>query len=137
MYFDKQRFADLLKQAKGDRSINRYGIDSDVDPAYISRLLRCLVNNSPSATIIRKLADSAYSGVTVNELMIAAGYLSDSPNSDFYSNYVLEHDKSIQWREWEKVIEEAARYNIPPEIALDLISSVGKSINKAKKINQT
>ncbi|HWQ74628.1 MAG TPA: hypothetical protein VN441_04880 [Syntrophomonas sp.] len=135
MYFDKQRFADLLKQAKGERSINRYGVDSGVDPAYISRLLRCMVSNSPSAAIIKKLADSADNGVTVNMLMVEAGYLKADPSSNPESdaNNAPDHHKSNRWQEWEKVIEEAARYNIPPEMALDLITSVGKSINKTKK----
>lgn len=135
MYFDKQCFADLLKQAKGERSINRYGADSGVDPAYISRLLRCMVNNSPSAAIIKKLADSAANEISVNKLMVAAGYLDpdSSINTEPYGNTPSNRQKSNQWQEWEKVIEEAVRYNIPPEMALDLISSVGKSINKTKK----
>jgi len=127
--FDKQRFAYLLSQAKGNRSINRYGADSGVDPAYISRLLRCLIDRSPSATIIRKLADNAYMGITTPDLLTAAGYL----NSEGHINDEIDYNKSIRMQEWEKVIEEAARYQIPAELAFELISSVGKSLEKIKK----
>jgi transcriptional regulator with XRE-family HTH domain len=127
--FDKQRFAYLLSQAKGDRSINRYGADSGVDPAYISRLLRGLIGRSPSAAIIRKLADNAYSGVTTPDLLTAAGYL----NSEGYAHDDINYNHSMRMQEWEKVIEEAARYQISAEVAFELISSVGKSLEKIKK----
>lgn len=75
--FDKDAFAKLLEKAKGDRSINQYGKYCDVDPGYISRLLRGLRDQPPSAEIINKLASRAYNGVTVEQLMVAAGYISD------------------------------------------------------------
>lgn len=77
MSFDKNRFANLLGQAKGNRSINNYGRISNVDPGYISRLLRCLVETPPSAAIITKLAERAHNEITLNDLMLAAGYLDD------------------------------------------------------------
>jgi len=82
--FDKDRFAELLGKAKGDRSINQYGRHCGVDPGYISRLLRGLRDQPPSAEVINKLASRAYNGVTVEELMAAAGYLNDptSINTD-------------------------------------------------------
>ncbi len=129
MEFNKQRFAYLLSQAKGNRSINRYGADSGVDSAYISRLLRCLIDRSPSATIIRKLADNAYGGVTTPDLLTAAGYL----KPEGYTNDEIDSNKSMRMQEWERVIEEAARYQITAEVAFELISSVGKSLEKIKK----
>ena len=83
MSFDKQRFADLLGRAKGNRSINKYGKDSRVDPGYISRLLRCLIDKAPSADIIIKLANKAYDGVTKTDLMTAAGYLKHEEQDAF------------------------------------------------------
>lgn len=75
MEFNKRNFAELLNIARGDRSINKYGHDSDVDPGYISRLLRELIDAAPSPKVIAKLAKKAYSGVTYEDLMTAAGYL--------------------------------------------------------------
>lgn len=86
--FERERFAQLLERAKGDRSINEYALHSGVSAAYISRLLRGLVETPPGAAVIKKLASKAQGGVTVEDLMAAAGYLpapqpgdSDDPNA--------------------------------------------------------
>lgn len=75
MEFNKAEFAKLLHLAKGNRSINKFGLDSGVDPGYISRLMRQLIQTAPSAQIINKLASRAFNDVTVEHLMAAAGYL--------------------------------------------------------------
>lgn len=77
MTFDKKEFALLLEKAMGDRSINQYALHSKVSPTYISRLLRGLVEKSPGALIIRKLADKAYNGISYEELMKAAGHIEE------------------------------------------------------------
>lgn len=116
--------------AKGERSINRYGIDSQVDPGYISRLLRGLIDTAPSARVIKKLADAALNDVSVEDMLTAAGYIDIESIS---SKKKEKSPLSQQLRQWEEVIEEAARYNISPELAADLIRSLGKSMEKAKK----
>lgn len=131
MDFNKKHFASLLILARGDRSINRYGADSGVDPGYISRLSRGLVNTPPSAMIINKMADAAQNKVTAAELMIAAGYL--NPASITSPDHKSTNIKLVDWPEWEKVIEEAAKYQISPEVAVDLIRSLGRSLEQMKK----
>lgn len=128
MNFDREHFAELLRLAKGDRSINRYGVTAGVDPGYISRLLRGLVANAPSASVINRLATAAQNNVGAADLMRAAGYLATSAQT--YDNpaqpeYVLQ--------QWGKVIEEATYYNITPEVAVELIRSVGQSLEKIRK----
>jgi|GEM_PF-3098961 len=127
--FNKSYFSNCLKLAKGDRSINKYGNEASVDPGYISRLLRGLVDNAPSAAVIKKLADAARNGVSAQELMAAAGYLDIADSNPNNSNRTIPH----QWKQWEKVIEEAGRYNISPEAAVDLIQSLGQSLERIKK----
>ncbi|NPV27089.1 MAG: hypothetical protein HPY81_06495 [Firmicutes bacterium] len=73
--FNKFEFARLLNIAKGQRSINQYGLQSEVDPGYISRLLRGLVDSPPLPPTIKKLADKAHNEITYEDLMVAAGYL--------------------------------------------------------------
>ena len=73
--FDRRLFADFLKKAIGDRSINEYGRRVKISGSYISRLVRGLVANAPQAPTIRKMAQSAANGVTYEKLMIAAGHL--------------------------------------------------------------
>lgn len=102
-----------------------------MDPGYISRLLRAMVENAPSAVIIKKLADAAFNGVGVQDLLAAAGYLDLLPGgTDSDHNHF---SGSEQHQQWERVIEEAARYDISPEEALDFISSLGKSMARIRK----
>lgn len=129
MNFDAEQFADLLLQAKGDRSINRFGSAAGVDSGYISRLLRRLVSNAPSAAVINRLAGAAQNQVTAADLMHAAGYLASPPFHSYQSPPV----ETAKLLGWENVIEEAARYNITPETAAELIRALGQSIEKARK----
>jgi hypothetical protein len=73
--FDKQKFAETLKKALGDRTINQYSMHSGVSATYISKLLRGLVDKAPGVEVIRKLSDKAYNGVTYMDLMAAAGHI--------------------------------------------------------------
>jgi hypothetical protein len=91
-------------------------------------LLRGLVDNAPSAAIIKKLADAAWNEVSAQEMMAAAGYLDIADINPNNSNRTNPH----QWKQWEKVIEEAGRYNISPEAAVDLIHSLGQSLERIK-----
>lgn len=73
--FDKDRFAYLLRKAKGpERSLNQYALDSGVSAAHISRLMRGLLDAPPTPQTIEKLAEFAYGGVTYEQFMEAAGY---------------------------------------------------------------
>lgn len=90
-------------------------------------MLRSLVDNAPSAAIIKRLADVAWNNVTIQDLLAAAGYLEpDNKQNSAGLSY------SPQLQQWEKVIEEAVRYDIPPEAAVDLIRSLGKSMKKIR-----
>ncbi|MDD2510259.1 MAG: hypothetical protein PHP26_06795 [Syntrophomonas sp.] len=90
-------------------------------------MLRGLVDNAPSATIIKRLAEVAWNDIAIQDLLAAAGYLEpDNKRAPDGLSY------SPQLQQWEKVIEEAVRYDIPPEAAVDLIRSLGKSMKKIK-----
>jgi hypothetical protein len=75
MKFNKELLANLLKKAKGDRSIIRFGFETDVDPGYISRLLRSQVETPPGAMVLKKIAGHAANDVTIEQLLGAAGYI--------------------------------------------------------------
>lgn len=78
--FNKERFAKVLSLAKGHRSINQFGIACDVDPGYLSRLLRGLLNNPPSPAVLAKIAAQAHNGISYENLMQAAGLI--PPNEE-------------------------------------------------------
>lgn len=62
--FDKKNFAQLLEQAKGERSINQYALHSGISAAHISRLLRGLLETPPNPDTIKLLADKAINNIT-------------------------------------------------------------------------
>ncbi|MEN6326227.1 MAG: hypothetical protein ABFD18_08485 [Syntrophomonas sp.] len=101
----------------------------------MSRLLRGLLDTAPSAAIIKKLASQAANGVGVQDLLLAAGYI-DSPSNDVEIARQAS-DKCRQMQAWEKVIEEAAQYNISPEVASELFRTIGQSMEKIKKRNNS
>jgi hypothetical protein len=47
--FNKEKFAELLDKAKGERSINNYAMKSGVTSAHISRLFKRFVRHSTHA----------------------------------------------------------------------------------------
>lgn len=73
--FDNGEFAKVLALAKGDRSINKFGTTCGVDPGYLSRLLRGLLDNPPSPSVLAKIATLAANGISYQDLMQAAGFM--------------------------------------------------------------
>ena len=74
LYFNKEKFALLLEEAKGEMSINKYARESGVSAAHISRFLRQLIDNPPSPVTISKLIEKSSGRVTYEDMMIASGY---------------------------------------------------------------
>lgn len=127
--FDKMKFAEILEKAKGSRSINQYWLHSEVSATYISKLLRCLVENPPGPEILRKLAEHAENGIMYEDFMQAAGHLESCSLNDFREKHLdlwPEIKRSVlssltvdQRRHLIKVIQNAK--NIPFEEAMDLV----------------
>ncbi len=80
--FNKERFAELLNKAKGDRSINKYAEETDVSAAHISRFLRNMIDAPPTPETISKFSSKAYNEVSYRDLMVAAGHISIREQSD-------------------------------------------------------
>lgn len=111
MIFDKERFSELLSKAKGERSINNFGRISQVDPGYISRLIRCQIDTPPSATIISKLGNKAHNNVSDIELMIAAGYIDEG--SETIQKDGVDEENSLSREKTEYVLRELVKkYNL-------------------------
>lgn len=73
--FDKEKFAELLDRAKGDRSINKYAEESGISAAHISRFLRKLISNPPTPETITKLSLKAHNNISYRDFMVAAGHI--------------------------------------------------------------
>lgn len=75
--FDKEKFGELLKQAMGNRSLNKYAEAAGISNAHVSRLMRGKLDKAPEAETIKKLAEAAHNEVTYEALMEAAGHFTD------------------------------------------------------------
>lgn len=76
--FDKEKFAQLLDLAIGERSLNQYALNCGISSAHISRLNRCLLDTPPHPEVLEKMANASQGRVSYQEFMDAAGYLEDS-----------------------------------------------------------
>lgn len=70
--FNKDRFADVLKCAIGDRSYSAFAKDSDLSFGYISKYMNKKSDVAPTIQTIKKMAKVAH--VTYADLLNAAGY---------------------------------------------------------------
>ena len=76
--FDKEKFAKLLIEARGERTNADYAKDSGISRGYISGYVNKNIDNPPSPEILRKLALKAAKDISYEDLMEAAGYLPSS-----------------------------------------------------------
>lgn len=111
MNFNKDKFASLLLQAKGERSINRFGEDVDISPAHISRLSRSKIDTPPSPETIYKLSLGARNGVTYNDLMLAAGHISTESSSTKTISESVQLDSEIEKQFIQIIVSELFQSN--------------------------
>lgn len=97
---DRKLFSELLVKAMGDRSMNDYKKECGVSVAHISRLIGQKRNSAPSPETIKKFAKFAHNGVTYEELMIAAGHITqseiDSNKKYVYDNKIYDLEELIK-----------------------------------------
>lgn len=70
--FNKDRFAEVLKSAIGDRSYSAFAKEADLSFGYISKYMNKKSDVAPTIQTIKKMAKVAH--VTYVELLNAAGY---------------------------------------------------------------
>lgn len=74
--FDKEKYAEVLRRAIGDRSIAMFSKDVGISTGYVSRYLNLKCDVTPTIVTIKKIAN-ATKMVTYAELLEAAGYDSE------------------------------------------------------------
>lgn len=102
--FNKEKFAELLKKAQGNRTMNEFARQAGVSNSYISNLMRCKKENAPEGKTIKKIADAAHNEVTYAELLEAAGLLTPELEEQMSRISVLK-----QLAEDHKAAQEAVR----------------------------
>lgn len=90
--FDKDRFAEVLKAAIGDRSYSAFGKEADISFGYISKYINKKCDVSPTVQTLKKMAKVAK--VTYAELLEAAGYDSNKYEEDDVSATMINNDWS-------------------------------------------
>lgn len=90
--FDKDRFAEVLKAAIGDRSYSAFGKEADISFGYISKYINKKCDVSPTVQTLKKMAKVAK--VTYSELLEAAGYDSNKYDEDDISATMVNSDWS-------------------------------------------
>ena len=70
--FNKDRFAEVLKVAIGDRSYSAFGKEADISFGYISKYMNKKSDVAPTVQTLKKMARVAE--VTYAEILEAAGY---------------------------------------------------------------
>lgn len=90
--FDKDRFAEVLKAAIGDRSYSAFGKEADISFGYISKYINKKCDVSPTVQTLKKMAKVAK--VTYAELLEAAGYDSNKYEEDDISSTMVNSDWS-------------------------------------------
>ena len=90
--FDKDRFAEVLKAAIGDRTYSAFGKEADISFGYISKYINKKCDVSPTVQTLKKMAKVAK--VTYAELLEAAGYDSNKYEEDDISATMVNNDWS-------------------------------------------
>lgn len=96
--FNKEEFAVLLDQAKGNRSINNFATETGVSAAHISRFLRQMIASPPTPETISKFAAKAHNEVTYKDLMVAAGHIAKNEATDEGQKSLDERDSPFNLR---------------------------------------
>lgn len=74
--FDKTRLSDLLKEAKGNLSLNLYATKCGISVGYLCKYMSKKFDNPPTPTTLKKIsAFTEQNGVTFEDLLTASGYI--------------------------------------------------------------
>ena len=72
--YNQDILINIIKKAQGEYSLNEFARISNIDSAYLSRILNKKRTNPPSPKILEKLANASHGIVTYEKLMVICGY---------------------------------------------------------------
>ena len=85
--YDQDKLINIIKEAQGTYSLNEFSRISEVDSAYLSRILNKKRTNPPSPRILEKIANASHGTTTYEELMQICGYSEESLETTVYNIY--------------------------------------------------
>lgn len=74
--FDGKLLSNLIKQAQGDISLNNFARQCKISSSTLSRIINNKNSCPPAPNTLQKIATVAHNGISYDELMAAAGYIS-------------------------------------------------------------
>lgn len=100
--YDPKRLAELARSAIGDRSVSAFCQQTNLSRSFVSRIVNAKLNSIPAKRTLARFAGAAtnpQNGVTLKDLLIAAGY--DVCENDVMdiSIYNLESNKCLNLSE--------------------------------------
>lgn len=146
--FNFELLIELIKKAQGERSLNQFAQQCDIDAGNLSRIINNKNKQPPKPDTLRKIANNAYNGVSYEELMDAAGHLDlPSENSSTKKEALtsLEEEKEIE-RKIEHLSEELINSSeglmlsgkpVSPEALESILEALSYGIRQAKIINKS
>lgn len=78
-----EKLITLISQARGDRSLNQFALNCNVNTGDLSRITNGKFIKPPAPDFLKKISQHSQNDVTYESLMEAAGYLGNDINSEF------------------------------------------------------
>lgn len=82
---DLAKFKELVRKSIGARSQAEFASEALLSPSHLTRMLNDDYDSTPHVRTIRNIAAVAVNGVTLNDLLVAAGYEPQVDGSLIYS----------------------------------------------------
>lgn len=91
--YNQGKLIKILRQMQGDKSLNDFARDIDVDSSILSRIMTYNRTNPPSPRTLRKIANCSYGITTYVELLLVCGYLTEEDIIEINGNKVEDDNK--------------------------------------------
>lgn len=85
--YDQDKLIKIIKKSQSSNSLNEFSRISNVDSAYLSRILNKKRTKPPSPSILEKIANASHGITTYEELMQICGYSEETIESKVYKIY--------------------------------------------------
>jgi transcriptional regulator with XRE-family HTH domain len=103
--FNKKEFSYLLRKAIGNnRSPSAFAKEIGMSKNNISLLLRGNIIKAPRITTIQKIASQADNGVTYEQLMVAAGLMTNAQETEYYSTVLADESQKYELKKLNEIL---------------------------------
>ena len=75
--YNQEQLINILKEIQGERSLNKFAADINVDSGYLSRIYNYKRTNPPTPEILKKIANNSKDIANYYELMYICGYITN------------------------------------------------------------